>query len=437
MFLNAARSLITPYLNILKDSLWTLFLKIISVAVKFYLISVITRRYGADDYGTYVLAMSIFLLANSIIRLGFDVYIQQFTKQLLEKHSGNYIRGRFVSVAIIPFLLGLIISGIFVLIASQFDLNKTLRLTYLYELSFYTCIYSLFWLTTYFFRGLDKGKTSVLILEVIQPIINIILIYFFSWLFINVSALKILIHSFGISIIFSLLIFFISDKLSLIKAIVKFKIKDIDIKRDLINSKDFLLVSISAMILAWTDTYVIAAFEADSKIALYQVAVKFSLFTLFPVSAMSIYFMNRMIQIKQSKNDKDISHLLHSLTRVLAYITTFLVVLIMVFSREILLFFGEEFLEARTSLFVLCLAYGVAAILGLYETVILVSEKKAYLAKLFIYMAVLNICLNIPLTHFLSIEGTAVGTLLTVGFGKVMQVRFVQKQLINESAKRV
>ena len=130
---------------------------------------------------------------------------------------------------------------------------------------------------------------------------NIILIYIFSWWFINVSTLKILVHSFGISILFSLLIYFFNDKLSLIKAIAKFKIKDIDINRDLINSKDFLLVSISAMILAWTDTYVIAAFEADSNIALYQVALKISLFTLFPVSAMSIYFMNKMVLIKQLK----------------------------------------------------------------------------------------------------------------------------------------
>ena len=86
--------------------------------------------------------------------------------------------------------------------------------------------------------------------------------------------------------------------------------------------------------------------------------------------------------------------------RGLAYITTFIVVLIMVLSREILLFFGEEFLEARISLFVLCLAYGVAAILGLYETVILVSDKKAYLAKLFVYMAILNICPQHPLNTF-------------------------------------
>ena len=57
-------------------------------------------------------------------------------KQLLEKHAGNYIRGKFISAAIIPFILGLITSGIFVLIANQFNFTKILRLTYLYELSF-------------------------------------------------------------------------------------------------------------------------------------------------------------------------------------------------------------------------------------------------------------------------------------------------------------
>ena len=59
--------------ELLLNSLTATIYKTSSAAVKFGLIILITNLFGAENYGAYTFALSVFLFLNTIFRFGFDI----------------------------------------------------------------------------------------------------------------------------------------------------------------------------------------------------------------------------------------------------------------------------------------------------------------------------------------------------------------------------
>ena len=417
--------------KLFKDSAISLSYKLISVFLKFLLIYIITNVYGAENYGAYVFAISIFLFLNTLFRFGFDIYIQKFTAELLNVNNKNKAQLKFLQIASISVFTILIVT---LLIKFYFIFTpdrQPLKSLYLNELIIYGSVYAFYWMTMYYFRGIGKGKTSVFIMEIVQPLTNIFILLIFINFFENLLLpSEKIIHSFGLSIIICLTIFTVLEKFNFLAFYNKSSFFKKTILLEINNSKAFLFISASGMLLAWVDTYIISFFVDNTEIGVYSLASKLSLFILFPVSAVSIFFSNLLVGFFAKNDINSISFYLKKISIVLFFSSLVIFLVINFFNVEILQVFGKDFNEGESVLLFLSFGYMVSAIFGCFETVILISKHKNYLFKLNIIMIILNILLNIPLVYFYGINGAAIGTLIVIIYSRLMQVNFVKRNIL-------
>ena len=167
-------------LKLFFDSAISLSFKIISVGLKFVLIYFITNNYGAENYGAYMFAMSLFLLLNTVSRFGFDVYIQKLTAEMLNKNNEKLARYKFLEIASISFLTLLLLSFIIKVYFHFFNKQIGLRVQYIDELIVYAAAYAIYWMMMYYFRGIGRGKVSVFVMEITQPMLAILALLSFK-----------------------------------------------------------------------------------------------------------------------------------------------------------------------------------------------------------------------------------------------------------------
>ena len=242
------------------NSLAATIYKTLSAAIKFGLIILITNLFGAANYGAYTFALSVFLFINTIFRFGFDVHIHKTTVEIFDNNGVGL--SRFLAQKNLIKSIAIVIGFLFfVSIALKFILGfkwlEGLKFEYLNYIIIYSIFYAGMWLFSYYFRGLNKGKTSVFVLEIIFPVLNILLILLFG-LF-NYEASVILVHSYGVSVIITLFIFLFIEKLDF-SLLAKSKIFNQSIFVDIKDALPFLLISVSSMLMAWVDFYVISFF---------------------------------------------------------------------------------------------------------------------------------------------------------------------------------
>ena len=407
------------------NSFTTTIYKTLSAGIKVMLIILITNMFGAENYGAYTFSISIFLFLNTIFRFGFDVYLHQ---NVAEIYTGNNrIQAQTILLKTVSIsILFLFFISLFAKLILDFDWLEGLKFTFLNYLILYSSFYSGMWLFAYYFRGLNKGKTSVVILEIIFPILNILLIFIFK-LFINEPA-QILIHSYGISVIISLIIFLGIEKMNYKFLFLERKnIFNQSIFIEIKSAIPFLLISVSSMLLAWVDFYVISFFESDFELGIYSVSTRLAIFMLFPTSAIAIFFSNKLVLFYKNNDFKSIKEYLKNITVVLMSISVLLFIILNIFSSQILNIFGEEFKEGRIVLLILTFGYMINATFGAFETVILMSLHKKLLFKLNLIVVFTNLIINIPLVYLYGINGAAFGTLISI-----LVNRFLQYKVIND-----
>lgn len=414
------------------DSSLTVTYKVVSAALKFGLVLIMTNLFGANEYGAFTFSMSIFLFVNTLFRFGFDIHLH---KRIAEKFNFNnkfscqrfYIRIATISMLTL-FLFSILVKLLLPYIVSDEFINSS-KYLYLSSIIKYGFIYAGFWLLVYYYRGLNKAKFSVIILELVFPILNILLIYLLK--FYSDSPSFILVNSFGISTSICFLILFYSDKMKFnLFSSINFKTFPEFSKHEINKSMPFLFISVSGMLMSWVDFYIISFFESDTEIGVYSVATRIALLLLFPASAISIFFSNHIVALLKQNKKTQIMFYLKKITLGLFVLSLIIFTVFNVFNTQILSLFGKEFIVATQVLFVLSFAHMINASTGMFETVILMSASKKYLFKLNLITVLINLILNIPLVYYYGIEGAAVGTLIAIIANRIFQYWIIKKIIL-------
>jgi len=413
------------------NSAVTTVLKFLSAALKFLMIIYITNKFGASEYGAFTFAMSIFLMVNLVFRYGFDIYMQKEVALLEEKKK--YLTGisQFINVTYFSVVSLIIVTVLVEIVLYNFSMNiDTLKYNYLSVMFLFSFLYAIMWIFTYYYRGIGRGKTSVFNLEILFPIIQIISIYGLSEL--NLQVYLILIYSFSIAMLFSILVYIFNIKeriKNLIfyskKTLPKLQIKHIK------QSYPFLLVSMSTMILAWTDIFVISYFETNENIGIYSVVTKIGLLMLFPASAVIIYFSNKVVVFINKRNYTKLNKYFKIATFGLFTISLLMFIVINYYNEYLLFLFGDVFTSATTTLLIFTFAQLINGTTGVFESIFLMSDLKYLFMKLNTIMIIVNIFLNIPLIYFYGINGAATATLVVISINKVIQLYIINKKVLS------
>ena len=131
--------------ELLLNSLTATIYKTSSAAVKFGLIMLITNLFGAENYGAYTFALSVFLFLNSLFRFGFDVHFQKKTVSILidnVESCGKFLAQKNLIRTILIVTSSLLVVTIIFKFILKLGWQEGLKFEYLNYIIFYSVFYA-------------------------------------------------------------------------------------------------------------------------------------------------------------------------------------------------------------------------------------------------------------------------------------------------------
>lgn len=157
-------------LKLVRKTFTTTVIKFISAFISFFVISFLTNKFGATIYGAYMFSIAVFLLLNMLFRFGFDLHIQKKSAFKVNDSLKDISKLIFFSSACIFFISIIVTCGLFYF-KNYID---PLKYNFLLTLIPFGFLYSIYWLSFYFFRGNGQGVIGVLITGIGQPLFFIL-----------------------------------------------------------------------------------------------------------------------------------------------------------------------------------------------------------------------------------------------------------------------
>lgn len=424
------------YIGLNVQQFYSLLLKIISVILKFATILYLSKFFGHDIYGAFALVLSYFLLFTLLFRFGFEIFLQKqaaFSNTInqIEKHWIILFRLLFISV--ITTLASSLILVYSLPLFTQIDQIQYSFMVYLFPFSF---LYSVAWLLAYFFRGIGKITFSIVVLEILFPVINMLMLFMLNFIEImNNVILKIsisyLVSIFAIVLVYCTYVKKEVSKLSIDKLYIKIIPTHIQANYYIVHSSPYLIIAISSMLLVNLDLYILDYFKTNGDVGIYSVITRIGSLLLLPASIAGIYFSNRIVQLVAKYQTSLVMIELHKSILVLFVFTTIGFLIINIFSDYILDFFGDNFKNEKIALLLFTIAQLIySTTVGLDSTMLMTKLKKKY----FLINLVGIVCIGISgcfLVPLYGIKGASLSVLISVVIIKMIQYWVVKREFTN------
>jgi O-antigen/teichoic acid export membrane protein len=337
----------------------------------------------------------------------------------------NKIRGfliKTIKIAIVSAVIPTILYFVFAESISNYIFKKVTLTPYIIILSLSIPFLVLHEILSYYFLSIKKFITYGLFIFISPNV-------FFL-------ALLLLFKQFKFAPYFTFLAYSLSIFITVVIGLIVVFIKKPLIEYPLTTTKEILNKSIPMMmsgiflvLLNWTDILMLARFETESQIGIYNVAFKVGYLALFFVVSMNVVIMPKVSELYHQNNHIDIKKVINKATQVVILLTVPLAIVIICFSKFILSFFGEGFIAGGTTLILITLGALFNAITGNVDQILNMTNNQKLVRNIFIIGFIINIILNLALIPNYGIVGAAASSLITNVIINSIFVIIIKKKL--------
>lgn len=183
-----------------------------------------------------------------------------------------------------------------------------------------------------------------------------------------------------------------------------------DTRHWLKDSLPFLAVGGLSVLILQCDTLMIAAILGEGETGLYQPATRVALLVSVALTIVN-QPLGPLISRHYVEGRKDaLQALLDRVSVVVSLFAIALTTILLLFGREVLGLFGEEFRAAQPALSILAVGQCANALLGPCGQLLVMTGRQRLMAALLAVAAVVNVALNLLLIPRYGIEGAAIAT---------------------------
>ncbi|HMF73230.1 MAG TPA: polysaccharide biosynthesis C-terminal domain-containing protein, partial [Flavitalea sp.] len=134
-------------------------------------------------------------------------------------------------------------------------------------------------------------------------------------------------------------------------------------------------------------------------------------------------------KLYKSQNQAELQVMIKKITRLVTLITTPIVLFLVFFGRPILEFFGENFVEGRSTLNIIAIGFLINVMTGNVDQILNMTDNQKVLRNITIFGFILNVLLNLALIPRFGINGAAVASLITNVVFNLTCVVYIKKRL--------
>lgn len=352
--------------DLLQGSVVTFIIKIIGMLLGYALLWYISRVYGAKGTGVYTLTLSLIEVLSIFCVLGLNIAILRYVGQYNTDSKGFSNMKKLLEHSFkLVFPVSILISIILFLFASEISIHIFKDKIYTNSLKIAAYILPFLTLTSLsveFIRGLKLIKISEYIRSINRPLIIFIVLIlplFCCGILDSIYALLIgVISSFFLSTIF-IIRFFYKKSAHLDKAKNSLTIKEL-----LNTSIPMMGTTISYFILLNIAPFFLEHYESSDKVGIFNVCLKLANLVSLILLTVNTISAPMFSELFWNNQKEDLQKVIHQSSRIIFWVSVIVALFIVVFSDQILIFFGEEFLLGKTTLIILTFGQIINAMTG-------------------------------------------------------------------------
>ncbi|MEJ2703472.1 MAG: flippase [Sedimentisphaerales bacterium] len=397
---------------------------VVDKGLRFVLEMFLARVLGAGDYGSYSLGYGLAVIASEVSMLGLPSGIVRFGA--LYKGAGDIkrVKGILMSAIVISVVssitAGALLFTFSEAVSRMFDMPELANVLRIFAFAFPFYVVTL--MAGYAAGAFQAVKCQTAVTNICRPLANVVvvaMVFFFGFRLLG-AVYGFLISS-AISAFFGLYLLrrIFPDIISELKP-------SYEVRKLLRFSVPVLFVGFSYILLVQTDRIMLGYFKASKDLGVYSAAANISQQAGLITYSFSYIFCPIISDLYNRNEFRDLTRLYKTVTRWIVSINVVILVLLILFSKQVMGMFGPEFTGGWLVLVILASVHLVGYSSGgaLVGYVLRMSGKQDIELINAVVMLVLNIALNLWLIPIYGILGAALAT--GASFAVINVVRIVE-----------
>lgn len=376
--------------------------------------AVFARLLGADEFGLYSLGLTIANVGVLFAGFGLNSGMTRFLGEYLGKKDFSKAKG----IVIGGFKITLLLSILFAVVITSFRkwisvdvLNEPRLIPIIPWFSIVLILLAISNLIGGVFQGLKKPSVYFFFKEISGRLLRVgtfVLLYLLGIRLLGVVLATVI----SLSLMLPFLIFYLYRYANFIfdKSITTEK----NNKKLLGYSSNMLFVSFTYFLMGQVNRLILGAFLDSTSVGLYTISDTVAGLSMFFLASFNSIFAPIIAELYHSGDLDTLSKMYSNITRWIVSLTIPITLWLIIFSKDILIVFGKDYLSAKYALMMLAIGQFINATTGSCGLMLSMTKFQKYEMINGVMVAGLNIFLNILLIPKLGIIGSAIGGMITI-----------------------
>ena len=378
---------------------------LIGLGLKYVLNIIIARGFGTEELGVFAFGLAIMKTIGIFSKMGFDEATKKYIPRYLSEGDKSSINGTIVLAAILPFLVGSILSVSMIAATEISDVDFLEENTELLSIFLFAIpLYASFQVAASATIGFKETKHSVWSRDIIQPSVALLIAVIGVYL----GEFSVAIVGYLISILLGLgatTVFLTMNPSISLDYGFRYPWREI-----LIFSIPVGISAVALNFITWADILLLGFFTSSSEIGWYQAAFQTSVLLVFVLHAANSIFPTIVSDLEYQGEDRMMSEIYIGVTGWVGSLSLFGFTIFFVFSEKILRIFGAPTSAAVFTLTVLAFGQVCTTLIGPAGSLLMMNGFERLQVANTVMVAVLNVSLNYILIQKYGVLGAAVAT---------------------------
>ena len=379
----------------------------------------------AEAYGRFAFLFTIINVVTVFTIFGFDAtLIKYFSAYAKEKNLGK-IKSIYLETCKLAIPLSILASIIIGVIIVIFLGDKEAWKIQLIAVALIIPAFTLFQINNAAISGLKVMSVYSLFKNVFLFPFAFILTMIFSFHYLSISYAII---AFCIATYVGL----ISNTLYLLKKIKFFKTNAEPSlsQKELINiGFPMLLTTATSILITSIDIIMLKFFKTTFEVGIYDIAIRFSILAGIALLGINAIATPKFSEFYSSNDFQGLKRIVRWSSKFIFWTTIPVLIVLILFPKQLLGIYGEEFTQASTALIILACGQLISSLSGSVGNILKMTNHHKLFQYIMLAATVINILLNLLLIPSHGIIGAAIATSSSIAFYNLVGVYFVYKKL--------
>jgi len=363
--------------EIFKGSAITFFLKMSGMLLSYIAILIISRQYGAEGVGLYSLTFGLMTFVAMISVMGINVSILRYVGEF-KKNGKDYklkLLYRYALELVVPFslLLSSLLYAFSGFIAESVFHNASYKAALEFS-AFVVPFIALQNIGVEFIRGLKLMKVSEFLRSVNHLFISVTLLSIVG-LYLTNQLLPIYTLGIGVFVSAVFSVYFILKKIQTIKAINH---NDFSKKELVETSMPMMVTVVASFVLGSIPLFMLEVFSTTKDVGVFSVAFKIATMVSLVLVVVNTISAPKFSELYWNKEYKTLQLVIDSSTRLIFIVSLIVSILIILFTDQILMLFGNDFISGSHVLILLVVAQMINSATGSVSILLnMIGSQKA------------------------------------------------------------